>query len=70
MDNSQHIDMDFRALLALKRKEHKDLDRAIESLISDPQIDQLQLRRLKKKKLSLKDEIKALEEQFFPDIIA
>ena len=70
MDNSQHIDMDFRALLALKRKEHKDLDRAVESLISDPQIDQLQLRRLKKKKLSLKDEIKALEEQFFPDIIA
>lgn len=70
MDNSQHIDMDFRALLAIKRKEHKDLDRAIESLISAPNTDQLQLRRLKKKKLSLKDEIKALEEQFFPDIIA
>ncbi len=70
MDHSKHIDTNFRALLAKKRKEHKDLDRAIETLISASHIDQLQLRRLKKKKLSLKDEIKALEEQFFPDIIA
>ena len=74
MNNKSNIDLDFRALLASKRLEHQDLDRAISALTdfnsSEKPVDQLQLRRLKKKKLSLKDEIRALEERFFPDIIA
>jgi hypothetical protein len=60
--------------LATKRQEHQDLDRAISALteLNSPNkpVDQLELRRLKKKKLSLKDEIRALEERFFPNIIA
>lgn len=74
MDNQNNIDTDFRALLATKRQEHQDLDRAISALteLNSPNkpVDQLELRRLKKKKLSLKDEIRALEERFFPNIIA
>lgn len=70
MSDKRQIDSDFKARLAEKRQEHQDLDQAIEALMNVPQSDQLQLRRLKKKKLFLKDEIKALEEQMFPDIIA
>lgn len=74
MDNQNNIDTDFRALLAAKRQEQQDLDRAISALTEqnspNKPVDQLELRRLKKKKLLLKDEIRALEERFFPDIIA
>ena len=70
LEDSNKIDRDFRALLASKRQEHRDLDRDISELTAELQVDQLKLRRLKKKKLSLKDEIRALEERFFPDIIA
>jgi len=73
LDDSKNIDIkdtDFRTLLASKRQEHRDLDRDILALTADAQVDQLKLRRLKKKKLSLKDEIRTLEERFFPDIIA
>ena len=60
----------LRQQLALKRQEHQDLDQAIEALMAMSTLDQLQVRRLKKKKLFLKDQIKALEDQLFPDIIA
>ena len=52
------------------RVEHRDLDAAIEALRSVPAPDQLQLARLKKRKLRLKDEIALLEDQLIPDIIA
>ena len=52
------------------RLEHRDLDAAIEALRATPAPDQLQLARLKKRKLRLKDEIKLLEDQLIPDIIA
>jgi hypothetical protein len=52
------------------RQEHRDLDSAIEALRSTTAPDQLQLARLKKRKLRLKDEIKLLEDQLIPDIIA
>ncbi len=52
------------------RLEHRDLDAAIEALRATPAPDQLQLARLKKRKLRLKDEIAALEDQLIPDIIA
>ncbi|HYJ82444.1 MAG TPA: DUF465 domain-containing protein [Allosphingosinicella sp.] len=52
------------------RQEHRDLDSAIEALRVSPASDQLQLARLKKRKLRLRDEIAALEDQLIPDIIA
>ena len=52
------------------RMEHRDLDAAIEALRSLAAPDQLQLARLKKRKLRLKDEISLLEDQLIPDIIA
>lgn len=52
------------------RLEHRDLDAAIEALRATPAPDQLQLARLKKRKLRLRDEIKLLEDQLIPDIIA
>lgn len=64
------VDEGVRAQLAIKRQEHQDLDQAIQALMALSPLDQLQVRRLKKKKLMLKDEIKSLEDQLFPDIIA
>ncbi len=52
------------------RQEHRDLDAAIEALRIAPASDQLQLARLKKRKLRLRDEIAQLEDQLIPDIIA
>jgi hypothetical protein len=52
------------------RMEHRDLDAAIEALRELPTADQLQLARLKKRKLRLRDEIAMLEDQLIPDIIA
>ncbi|HEX2764055.1 MAG TPA: DUF465 domain-containing protein [Allosphingosinicella sp.] len=58
------------AKLVRLRQEHRDLDSAIEALRSVPSPDQLQLARLKKRKLRLRDEIALLEDQMIPDIIA
>ncbi len=56
--------------LDLLRIEHRDLDSAIMALAESGSSDQLQLMRLKKRKLRLRDEIAALEDQLIPDIIA
>ncbi len=58
-----------RRLIALKI-EHRDLDAAIEALAAGPVPDQLQIARLKKRKLRLRDEIASCEDQLIPDIIA
>jgi hypothetical protein len=50
--------------------EHHDLDDVIDRLVGDPTQDQLQLRRLKKRKLFLKDQIAKLRTRLIPDIIA
>ena len=50
--------------------EHRDLDDVISRLSVNPIQDQLQLQRLKKRKLVLKDEIIRLESRLIPDIIA
>nr|WP_265334007.1 DUF465 domain-containing protein [Sphingomonas sp. IC-11] len=52
------------------RTEHRDLDAAITALSSQGPQDQLQLARLKKRKLLLRDEIALIEDQLIPDIIA
>lgn len=56
-----------RAKLEAYRQEHRALDTAIERLVHDPLMDQLQLRRLKKRKLYLKDVIAHIESQLIPD---
>ena len=57
-------------LIADLRVEHRDLDEAIARLSDDPSVDQLRLRRLKKRKLKLKDWIAYLESQLIPDLDA
>jgi hypothetical protein len=52
------------------RQQHRDLDAAISSLEDSGIGDQLQLRRLKKMKLQIKDEIQKVEDKLIPDIIA
>lgn len=52
------------------RVEHRDLDDIIQRLAIDPLVDQLQLRRMKKRKLNLKDMINRLESKLIPDIEA
>ena len=56
--------------LTTLKVEHRDLDAAIQRLADDPGHDQLQLTRLKRRKLMLKDEIARLERQMDPDIPA
>jgi hypothetical protein len=63
-------DNDKQARLAYLRMEHRDLDMAIEALRGASSSDQLQLARLKKRKLRLRDEIAILEDNLIPDIIA
>ena len=66
----QVSDSAVRNELARLRQEHRDLDVAIEALQAQPRPDNLQLQRLKKRKLVLKDRISALEDKLLPDIIA
>ncbi len=60
----------LRIRLASLRVEHQDLDAAVAALEAKPLPDQIQIARLKKKKLSLRDQIARLEDQLTPDIIA
>ncbi len=66
----QVSDSVIRGELVRLRQEHRDLDSAIDALHSKPSLDSLQLQRLKKRKLVLKDRISALEDKLLPDIIA
>ena len=52
------------------QSEHRDLDDVIARLVERLPVDQLQLQRLKKRKLALKDEIQRVENMLLPDIIA
>ena len=60
----------LRDKLAHLKQEHRDLDSAINALEQSDHVDQLQIKRLKKKKLNLKDDIMRIEDRLFPDIIA
>jgi hypothetical protein len=69
-DLSQEETAELEAELARLKLEHRDLDMAIEALERMVAGDQLQIQRLKKRKLILKDRISFLEDQLTPDIIA
>lgn len=60
----------LRQKLAELELEHRDLDDVIARLTERAPYDQLQLQRLKKRKLILKDQISSIEDQLLPDIIA
>ncbi len=66
MDEAESL----RQKLAELRLEHRDLDDVIDRLTETPVYDQLQLQRLKKRKLGLKDQMAYLEDYLEPDIIA
>jgi hypothetical protein len=61
---------DLRMQLARLHQEHRDLDAAIAALQESPGADILQVQRLKKRKLQLRDRITFIEDQLTPDIIA
>lgn len=60
----------LQAELARLREEHRDLDSAIDALERLGPVNQVQIQRLKKRKLYLRDRISHLEDQLTPDIIA
>jgi hypothetical protein len=67
------MDLDVEALkakLAALKMEHRDLDELIARLAERAPADQLELQRLKKRKLLLKDQITKIESELLPDIIA
>ncbi len=63
-------DDDPRQILMLLKAEHRRLDDEIEALRAAGSIDQIEIARLKKRKLMLKDEIAALADRIVPDILA
>jgi hypothetical protein len=63
-------DNELRELLNRLQSEHRHLDDQIVTLEQAQGIDQLQIKRLKKRKLALRDQITAVEDQLLPDIIA
>jgi hypothetical protein len=67
---TQEEETELRAQLARLRQEHRDLDAAIEAMQASPASDILQVQRLKKRKLVLRDRITHIEDQLTPDIIA
>jgi len=66
-DQEEHV---LRAQLAELMQEHRDLDTAIAAMAEQGVKDQLQITRLKKRKLQLKDQIARIEDTLLPDIIA
>ena len=67
---TQDEETELRAQLGRLRQEHRDLDAAIEALQASPASDILQVQRLKKRELFLRDRITHIEDQLTPDIIA
>ena len=60
----------LREQLARLQQEHRDLDAAIAALALSPASDLIQVQRLKKRKLVLRDKIRQIDDQLTPDIIA
>ncbi len=61
---------ELRVELERLRQEHRDLDAAIDALMAQGGFDRLQVQRLKKRKLQIRDQIVETEDKLFPDIIA
>jgi hypothetical protein len=73
-DMNASNELNFKDLLRIRldvlRREHRELDAAVKDMEASGRPDQLSLRRLKKQKLALKDQIVKIEDDMIPDIIA
>ena len=67
---TEEEEIELKVQLERLRQEHRDLDAAIEALQAAPGADLIQVQRLKKRKLILRDRITFIEDQLTPDIIA
>lgn len=67
---TEDMEQALRAELAELRQEHRDLDAAIAAMTEVGKADVIQLQRLKKKKLKIRDRISAIEDNLLPDISA
>jgi hypothetical protein len=70
VEMTKEEERELQEQLARLQQEHRDLDAAISALQHSPGSDQLQVQRLKKRKLYLRDRIAHIEDQLTPDIIA
>lgn len=70
MSSEGESEVELRAKLASLREQHRDLDNKIIALEAGLNADQLAIRRLKKQKLLLKEQIQTVEDELLPDIIA
>ena len=73
-DMNASNELNFKDLLRIRldvlRREHRELDAAVKDMEASGRPDQLSLRRLKKQKLALKDQITRIEDKLIPNIIA
>lgn len=67
---TEQEEQELQQALAQLKEEHRDLDAAIMALERMPLPDHLQIKRLKKRKLYLRDRIREIDDQILPDIIA
>lgn len=67
---TEDMEQALRAELSELRQEHRDLDAAISAMAESGKADIIQLQRLKKKKLKIRDRITLIEDNLLPDIIA
>lgn len=67
---TEEEELAIRIQIGRLRQQHRDLDASIEALMNSNTSEPLQIQRLKKQKLQIKDEIAALEDSLFPDISA
>jgi len=70
INDSEKKQFQLRSNLQELKVEHRDLDQAIAALVQDLAVDQVRLRRLKKRKLILKDMIASMESELIPDLNA
>lgn len=70
MTEAQHVEPSLDEKIEKLRSEHRALDDELKTISADPLIDDLQLQRMKKRKLFLKDSILHLENRLVPDITA
>jgi hypothetical protein len=70
MSSDEREKLEIRKKLVVLRLEHNDLDLSIQRLAEDPHVDELALKRMKKRKLQLKDMIAKLQSQLIPDLDA
>lgn len=70
MSSDEREKLEIRKKLVVLRLEHNDLDLSIQRLADDPHVDELALKRMKKRKLQLKDMIAKLQSQLIPDLDA